>query len=132
MDTKDREEYELDQDIEKQMGGLKKVIAQRLKDASAAKAEGNSLLRDGRAREACTAYRHGLETMEICQQASVIMADTMADKNLRLIGDLHRNLAAAQLEVGDYEGARSSCDAALKISSENQSDRGGSGGDDEK
>merc|ERR1712139_357136 len=129
--TKDREEYELDQDIETQMGSLKKVIGQRLRDAATSKAEGNSLLRDGRAQEASCAYRRGLETMELCQQASVIMADTMADKNLRLIGDLHRNLAAAQLEVGDYEGARSSCDAALKLSSDRQSDHGNPSGDGE-
>merc|ERR1711939_414299 len=85
----------------------------------------------GRAQEACNAYRSGLETMELCQQASVIMADSMADKNLRLISDLHRNLAAAQLEVGDYDGARMSCDAALKLSSDRQSEHGNTAAGDE-
>jgi len=58
----------------------------------------------------------------------------MADKNLRLVGDLHRNLAAAQLEVGDYEGVVTSCDAALKLSSTNKSEHGNNsaGGEDEK
>jgi tetratricopeptide (TPR) repeat protein len=128
---KNREEYDLDQDIETQIGSLKKVIGQRLKDAAASKAEGNSLLRSGRAKEACRAYATGLETMEMCGQASVIMADTMADKSLRLIGDLHRNLAAAQLEVGDYEGTVSSCDEALKQTSSRRSDHGNHSAADE-
>merc|ERR1712192_119515 len=59
---------------------------------------------------------------DLCQQAAVIMADTMADKNLRLIADLHRNLSAAQLEIGDYAGARASCDAALKLTEERRSE----------
>jgi len=111
---KDREEYDLDQDIEKQMGGLKKVLAQRLKDASASKTEGNALLKAKKPKEACEAYQRGLEMMDLCSHATVIMADSMADKNTQLMTDLYRNLAAAQLEVGDYEGARASCDAILK------------------
>merc|ERR1739845_85261 len=83
---------------------------------------------------ACSAYQRGLATMELCQQAAVIMADTMADKNLRLIADLHRNLSAAQLEMGDYEGALTSCDAALKLTEERQSEHGNksAGDEDEK
>jgi len=112
--TKDREEYELDQDIEKQMGGLKRIIAQRLQDAAGLKAEGNSYMREKRLKDAVMAYKGGLAKMEICQQASVIMADSMCSKQTRLVGDLHRNLAAAQLELGDFEGARESCDRALE------------------
>jgi len=117
--TKDREEYELDEDIAKQMGGLKKIIAQRLQDAGGLKAEGNSYMRQKRLKDAVIAYKSGLTKMEICQQASVIMADSMSSKQTRLVGDLHRNLAAAQLELGDFEGARESCDRALECTSKN-------------
>lgn len=117
---KDREEFELDEDIEKHMGGLKKVIGQRLKDATGCKLEGNSLLREGRASDACTAYLRGLDTMELCQQASLIMSDSMASKNTQLLADLRRNLAAAQLEAGDLKGCIASCDALLA-----EGDKGG-------
>jgi len=125
--TKDREEYELDQDIETHMGGLKKIIAQRLQDAAGLKAEGNSYMREKRLKDAVIAYKGGLAKMEICQQASVIMADSMSSKQTRLVGDLHRNLAAAQLELGDFEGARENCDRALECTSAN-----GEGPDEEK
>ncbi|CAK0840911.1 unnamed protein product [Prorocentrum cordatum] len=120
--TKDREEYDLDQDIDKQMGGLKKVIAQRVKDAVARKDEGNKLIRAGRSREACVAYARGLEEMHLCEQASVLMSDSVQDKNKRLVSDLQRNLAAAQLEAGEFEGAVEICTGLLKSS----------GGNDEK
>merc|ERR1712107_382207 len=79
---------------------------------------------NGRHEDACAAYARGLQTMELCEQASVLMADSMADKNRRLVADLHRNLAAAQLELGDFEAAKASCDAALE--------RVADGGSDEK
>jgi len=40
---------------------------------------------------------------------------------------LHRNLAAAQLKLADFEGARESCDKALQFA-----DKNGEGPDDEK
>jgi len=79
--TKDREEYELDQDIEKNVGGLKKVIAQRLKDASGLKVEGNALLQQGRVQDARATYERGIAVMDLCQQATVLMADSMAHKS---------------------------------------------------
>merc|ERR1711865_411091 len=60
--------------------------------------------------------------MELCQQASVLMAESLAVKNGRLQADLYRNLAAAQLETGDYEGAKVSCDEALKKAQEREED----------
>merc|ERR1712039_596030 len=82
--TKDREEYELDQDIAKNMGGLKNGIAQRLKDAAGFKSEGNNLLRQGRVQDARVCYQKGIATMDLCQQATVIMADSMAHKSMSL------------------------------------------------
>lgn len=111
--TKDREEYDLDQEIEEQIGGLKKTLAQRVKDAAGCKLEGNSLMREGRFQDACEAYQKGLEVMELCTQASVLMADSMEQKQRRLLADLHRNLAAAHLELHQFDAARASCDAAL-------------------
>lgn len=110
---KDREEFELDEEIEEKMGGLKKIFGQRLKDAAGCKAEGNRLLREGRSKEACKVYSQGLGYMELCEQATVIMSESMALKNTTLVADLHRNLAAAQLAAGDFEGARNSCDVLL-------------------
>merc|ERR1712183_685311 len=52
------------------------------------------------------------------------MSDGMEDKGKRLLADLHRNLAAAQLASEDFEGAKASCDAALERVPE--------GGDDDK
>jgi len=120
--TKDREEYDIDEELEQQMGGLKKSLAQRAKDAAGFKAEGNRLLREGRARDACTSYERGLDMMELCQQATVIMSDSLADKNVRLIADLHRNLAAAQLAADDFEGALASSNAALRSIGDDRDD----------
>lgn len=126
--TKDREEYDLDQDIERNMGGLKKIIAQNFKDASGLKTEGNELLKSGQAQEAISnlvllmgdvfscvclssahlfikaifrkcvkvleklyalsrcltqvqgKYQEGLETLQLAQQASVLMSSSLADK----------------------------------------------------
>lgn len=127
--TKEREEYDLDQDIEKQMGSLKQIIAQRLKDAANYKAEGNRLLRDGRLQDAGATYACGLEALELCQQASVLMSESMLSKQGQLAADLHRNLAAVQLKLANFEGARASCDRALECSS---AGAGRGGADDEK
>jgi len=116
--TQSREEYELDQDIETQMGGLKKILAQSYRDASGLKAEGNELLRKGRAEAAADMYAKGLDTLQLAQSASVLMADSMADKQSRLIADLHRNRAAAQLAMSDFNGALESADEALKAGGE--------------
>jgi hypothetical protein len=110
---KDREEFELDEDIEKHMGGLKKIVGQRLKDAAASKSEGNSLFRNGRASDACSAYLGGIEMMELCKQAQVIMSDSMSSKVTALTADLRRNLAAAQLQAADLKGCVETCDALL-------------------
>eukprot|EP00930_Biecheleria_cincta_P056109 TRINITY_DN42289_c0_g1_i1.p1 TRINITY_DN42289_c0_g1~~TRINITY_DN42289_c0_g1_i1.p1 ORF type:complete len:781 (-),score=189.66 TRINITY_DN42289_c0_g1_i1:1-2343(-) len=120
--TKNREEYDLDTEIEQHMGGLKKIMAQNFRDASTLKAEGNDLLRKGKAEAAAETYKKGLQTMQLAQSASVIMADSLADKQSRLIADLHRNLAAAQLALSDFEAVLKSCDEALKVG----------GGQDEK
>jgi len=121
--TKDREEYELDQDIEKQMGGLKQRLAQRLKDAAGLKADGNAAMRAGRFEEARVLYEKGLDVMELCKQADVLMSDSLSDKQGRLIADLHRNLAQASIELRDFAGARASCDAALALSAEDEKAR---------
>lgn len=113
--TKNREEYDLDSEIEHHMGGLKKIMAQNFRDASNLKAEGNDLLRKGKTEAAAETYKKGLETMQLAQSASVLMADSLADKQSRLIADLHRNLAAAQLALSDFEAVLKSCDEALKL-----------------
>lgn len=113
--TKDREEYDLDQEIEQHVGGLKKVLAQNLKDASNLKLEGNEFLRAGRAKEAADAYVRGLHKMALAQQSFVLMADSMSEKQTRLVADLYRNLAAAKLTLSDFSGALDSCDEALKL-----------------
>eukprot|EP00933_Yihiella_yeosuensis_P070723 TRINITY_DN7887_c1_g1_i2.p1 TRINITY_DN7887_c1_g1~~TRINITY_DN7887_c1_g1_i2.p1 ORF type:complete len:858 (-),score=221.63 TRINITY_DN7887_c1_g1_i2:144-2684(-) len=121
--TKDREEYELDQDIEKHMASLKKALAQSVRDASNLKAEGNDLLRTGRADDAALVYKKGLEIMELGERSSILMADSMAGKQNRLIGDLYRNLAAAQLASSDFQGALSSCDEAIKRGGDENDDK---------
>lgn len=45
------------------MGGLKRNLAQRLRDAAVLKGEGNDLLRAGRVQDACATYARGLEAM---------------------------------------------------------------------
>merc|ERR1712224_899281 len=112
--TKSREEHDLDEEIQQHMGGLKKVLAQNFRDASSLKAEGNELLRAGRAAEAAATYEKALDTMQLAGQASVIMSESLSDKQSCLIADLHRNLAAAQLRLSDFEGALKSCDEVLK------------------
>ncbi|CAK9086365.1 unnamed protein product [Durusdinium trenchii] len=114
--TKDREEYDLDQDIERNMGGLKKIIAQNFKDASGLKTEGNELLKSGQAQEAISKYQEGLETLQLAQQASVLMSSSLADKQSCLVCDLWKNLSAAQLAAGDFDGALRSADEALQAS----------------
>lgn len=111
----DREEYEIDQEIDQHMGGLKKMLGQRIKDGAGLKAEGNSLWRAGRVQDACEAYQRGIDEMELCSQATVIMSDSLGVKCKKLISDLHRNMAAAQLDAGDFNGAVANCNAALKI-----------------
>ena len=110
--TKDREEYDLDQDIERNMGGLKKIIAQNFKDASGLKGEGNELLKSGKAHEAIGKYREGLENLQLAQQASVLMSSSLAAKQSCLVADLWKNLAAAQLAISDFQGALASADEA--------------------
>lgn len=112
--TKDREEYDLDQDIAQHVSSLKKVLAQRLKEAAEFKDEGNDLLKSGKASAAAEAYKNGLEALEMFQDASVIMSDSLSTKQARLVADLYRNMAAALLKVGDYEGAKVCCDEVLK------------------
>merc|ERR1712061_569882 len=51
------------------------------------------------------------------------MADSLSDKNKTLVADLRRNLAAAQLEAGDFEGALTNCDALLKASAGKEDDK---------
>eukprot|EP00929_Paragymnodinium_shiwhaense_P015226 TRINITY_DN123284_c0_g1_i1.p1 TRINITY_DN123284_c0_g1~~TRINITY_DN123284_c0_g1_i1.p1 ORF type:complete len:843 (+),score=257.47 TRINITY_DN123284_c0_g1_i1:81-2609(+) len=121
---KDREEYDLDEDIATHSANLKKLVGQNLKDGTGLKAEGNRLMRDGRAKEACDAYALGIQAMDLAEQSFVLMSDSMEDKSRRLLADLHRNLAAAQLAAGNSEGAVASCDAALKLVPE--------GGEDDK
>eukprot|EP00928_Gymnodinium_smaydae_P013615 TRINITY_DN14956_c0_g1_i2.p2 TRINITY_DN14956_c0_g1~~TRINITY_DN14956_c0_g1_i2.p2 ORF type:complete len:209 (-),score=36.41 TRINITY_DN14956_c0_g1_i2:280-906(-) len=111
--TKDSEEYSLDQDIEKHVGGLKQMLAQKHKDAVSYKLEGNTLLREGRYKEACERYELGIDTMSLCQQASVIMSDSLASKGNRVVIDLQRNLAAAQLSLEDFKSCVATCDAVL-------------------
>jgi len=43
------------------------------------------------------------------------MSDSLGVKCKKLISDLHRNMAAAQLDAGDFNGAVANCNAALKI-----------------
>ncbi|CAJ1370248.1 unnamed protein product [Effrenium voratum] len=114
--TKDREEYDLDQDIERNMGGLKQLLAQNLKDASQLKMEGNTMLRAGQAKEAADQYRKGIETLQLARQASVLMSASLADKQSQLLADLNKNLAAAQLAISDFSGALASADEALTVS----------------
>ena len=78
--TKDREEYDLDQDIERNMGDLKKILAQNFKDASALKLEGNDLLRSGQVELAKKKYREGLEALQLSQQASVLLSPSLSAK----------------------------------------------------
>ena len=78
--TKDREEYDLDEDIQRNMGNLKQIIAQNLKDASALKVEGNEMLRAGHAREASAKYLQGISTLQLASSASVLMTTSLADK----------------------------------------------------
>eukprot|EP00438_Fugacium_kawagutii_P027815 Skav220529 [mRNA] locus=scaffold6435:55230:57906:- [translate_table: standard] len=117
--TKDREEYDLDQDIERNMGGwalqgLKKIIAQNFKDASCLKAEGNELMRSGQVAVAIEKYREGLDTLYLAREASVLMSPSLAAKQSSLVADLYKNLAAAQLKSSDFEAALSSANEALK------------------
>jgi len=113
--TKDREEYDLDQDIEQSMGNLKKILAQNFKDAAVLKQEGNELLRAGEAVGAIKKYQSGLATLQLASQAAVLMTTSLADKQSKLVADLHRNLAAAHLAVSDFEAALTSADEALQV-----------------
>ena len=113
--TKDREEYDLDQDIERNMGDLKKILAQNFKDASALKVEGNDLLRSGQVEEAKKKYREGLQALQLSQQASVLLSPSLSAKQSQLVADLFKNLAAAQMATADFSGALASADEALKV-----------------
>lgn len=112
--TKDREEYDLDEDIQRNMGNLKQILAQNFKDASALKAEGNELLRAGQAGEASAKYAQGISTLQLASHASVLMTTSLAEKQSRLLADLRRNLAAAQIAVGDFAAALDSVDEILR------------------
>eukprot|EP00435_Cladocopium_sp_Y103_P054536 s958_g17.t1 len=112
--TKDREEYDLDQDVERNMGGLKKIIAQNFKDASGLKAEGNDLMRSGQVAEAIQKYQAGLDTLHLAREASVLMSASLAAKQSSLVADLYKNLSAAQLKNNDFTAALSSADAAIQ------------------
>lgn len=112
--TKDREEYDLDQDIERNMGGLKKIIAQNFKDASGLKAEGNELMRSGQVAGAIQKYQAGLDTLHLAREASVLMSASLAAKQSSLVADLYKNLSAAQLKSNDFTAALSSADAAIQ------------------
>lgn len=112
--TKDREEYDLDQDIERNMGGLKKIIAQNFKDASGLKAEGNELMRSGQLAGAIQKYQAGLDTLHLAREASVLMSASLAAKQSSLVADLYKNLSAAQLKSNDFTAALSSADAAIQ------------------
>jgi len=112
--TKDREEYDLDEDIQRNMGNLKQILAQNFQDASALKAEGNELLRAGKAGEASAKYAQGISTLQLASHASVLMTTSLAEKQSRLLADLQRNLAAAQIAVGDFAAAVDSVDEVLR------------------
>ena len=78
--TKDREEYDLDEDIQRNMGSLKQILAQNFKDASALKMEGNEMLRVGQAKEAIDKYAQGISTLQLAGHASVLMTSSLAEK----------------------------------------------------
>ena len=78
--TKEREEYDLDQDIQRNMGNLKQILAQNFKDASALKADGNEMLQAGQPKEAIARYTEGLATLQLASHASVLMTASLADK----------------------------------------------------
>ena len=113
--TKDREEYDLDQDIERNMGGLKQILAQNFKDASGLKAEGNDLMRSGRLTDAIRKYRDGLDALHLAREASVLMTPSLAAKQSNLVADLYKNLSCAQLKSNDFAAALASADEALKV-----------------
>mmetsp|Transcript_62170 Transcript_62170/g.115371 ORF Transcript_62170/g.115371 Transcript_62170/m.115371 type:complete len:359 (-) Transcript_62170:68-1144(-) len=111
---KDKEEFELDEEIDQHMGSLKKSIAQRLKDASELKQAGNDKLRGGNATAAIGLYKDGIESLHLCHNASVLMSEAVSQKLATITADLLRNLAAAQLQTGDLEGCIESCTAVLR------------------
>lgn len=119
---KDREEYDLDEEIQQKMGGLKRTVQERLKVAAQSKEEGNQLMRQGHVKESCKAYQRGAAALEICHQSTAIMSDGLADKTKRLLGDLHRNLAAAHLQLEEWQGAYESADLALSLVEEGKDD----------
>ena len=99
---KEREEFELDEEIALKAGSLKQSVAQRMKDAAGKKLEGNELLRKGKLDDAASAYKSGLEALELCQMASVLMADSVAAKASALRADLHRLGRGWNMVPGEY------------------------------
>mmetsp|Transcript_16890 Transcript_16890/g.37902 ORF Transcript_16890/g.37902 Transcript_16890/m.37902 type:complete len:198 (+) Transcript_16890:1-594(+) len=112
--TKDKEEFELDEEIDQHMASVKKSIAQRLKDAAELKQAGNNKLRAGGAEDAMSLYKDGIESLQLCHTASVLMSDAVSQKLAVLTADLLRNMAAAQLQTGDLQGCVESCTAVLR------------------
>lgn len=116
--SKDREEFELDEEIEQRLGSLKRAMAQRLQDAAGLKAEGNEQLRRGDPQNAARIYEQALTAMELGDQANAMMTESLLAKQSSLIADLLRNLAASHLELADYESARRCCDEVLRRAAE--------------
>ena len=110
---KDKEEVALDEELKERQSGLAETFNQRLRDAATLKQRGNGLLADGKPEAALEAYLEGESSLEILEQASVILSGRMAESARVLRRDCRNNGAQAALKLREWDAAVELASAVL-------------------
>ena len=111
--VKDREEVELDQDLDERRTSLQQTINGRLVQAAELKQQGNALLKRGEAEGALVKYLEGESVLEVAENAKVILSARLSTTLDELLRDLRSNAAQAALNLEDWETAISVASAVL-------------------
>eukprot|EP00659_Diplonema_papillatum_P010086 gene10086-15506_t len=119
----DREEHDLDRDLDASTQKLKSRTSHYFRAAHACKEEGNALLRRGDPSGAAAKYAEGTAVVEQCLTVSVLMAPSMAEKVASLAVALHSNRAQACLQLERWGEALSEAASALELDAGHEKSR---------
>eukprot|EP01062_Namystynia_karyoxenos_P080716 TRINITY_DN8731_c0_g1_i1.p2 TRINITY_DN8731_c0_g1~~TRINITY_DN8731_c0_g1_i1.p2 ORF type:complete len:339 (+),score=118.49 TRINITY_DN8731_c0_g1_i1:81-1097(+) len=111
---KDREEFDLDKELQHRTQDLQSSLTHRLKLAGDCNDRGNAAMDAGKKepaegpqkfRDALAHYTEGLEVLQFCVTAKVLMAPGLVEKLNQLLVPLTNNAAQAALFTKDWQAA---------------------------
>ena len=117
--AKSVEEVGLDEELKVKSAALQRDISQRLADAMLVKRGANECFKAADYEGAAEGYARAIALLGELEMMLPIMAPRLKRRAVSMIVDLHNNLAAAELERGALERARSCACVVLKLESAN-------------